>query len=551
MVIETRLNMLKIIKNNVIYFIIIMIQIVGILYWTNEKSNYYVDELYSLGYASSFTGVGDTARYIPLSDDWKFNNWTSNSDLKKYLTVSDDEKVTSLPFQMAVEKLLFSRSYFGWLNIAESLLGYTVITIRPGVVLNIMFLVITELVMVIFYSKMHIDKLIRYLSLGIFGLCGYVAGLAIYIRFYMYIVMLSMIMVLLHYFIWNNKSIRNIVLCELISAILAYLIYMNSELAIVYVGAMFVCFDIAFFICKKWKAFVSYSFMLFAGVVYLCKKTQWIDVLINTDNYSNDGILGMYSQHFANATFQSIKQGFLSQVKLLQYYYFDHFYIFILWVILLFILLCAAVKNRFIFDKQKVYKDSGFIITLMIVLISYSSFIAMAGMSEGRYYCFGFATFAIIFWYLVDRLVKQINDDKARNMTCFFMMALVIMSCFAPFQTRNIEYVYEQDRELSVVVNRYEELYTVIVPEIYDDGTISNPEVYDCIIHLADDACIYPINYRDYSYNNADFKAEFLLWNMASNKNVEEIISDLEDNGYSVEHIAENHVSSVYLCKLL
>ena len=59
--------MRKIVKNQEMnaekrrYFIfaaIIMIQVVVMLYWANEKSNFYIDELYSMGYASNLRAEG-------------------------------------------------------------------------------------------------------------------------------------------------------------------------------------------------------------------------------------------------------------------------------------------------------------------------------------------------------------------------------------------------------------------------------------------------------------------------------------------------------------
>lgn len=57
----------------IIFILIMFFQILTIVYWANEKCNYHVDELYSLGYASILTGKGDGAQYITMSPEFTFN----------------------------------------------------------------------------------------------------------------------------------------------------------------------------------------------------------------------------------------------------------------------------------------------------------------------------------------------------------------------------------------------------------------------------------------------------------------------------------------------
>lgn len=154
--------MRKIVKNQEMnaekrrYFIfaaIIMIQVVVMLYWANEKSNFYIDELYSMGYASNFTGRGDTERRISDGPEWQFNKWINNALFKEYLLVSEEEQIFQLSFTEAVQKMLTGRNYFGLLNIAESLVGYDFVSARPGIVLNILIFILTEIAFLLFMQK--------------------------------------------------------------------------------------------------------------------------------------------------------------------------------------------------------------------------------------------------------------------------------------------------------------------------------------------------------------------------------------------------------------
>ncbi len=103
-------------KYKIFYIIIILIQILVSLYWFNNKTNYFVDEYYSFGYASNFLGTEDTSTYITTSEAFKMNSWTGNYDLKKQLLVSDVESVLNLSFPDKVKIFLGKRNYFFILN---------------------------------------------------------------------------------------------------------------------------------------------------------------------------------------------------------------------------------------------------------------------------------------------------------------------------------------------------------------------------------------------------------------------------------------------------
>ena len=266
--------MRKIVKNQEMnaekrrYFIfaaIIMIQVVVMLYWANEKSNFYIDELYSMGYASNFTGRGDTERRISDGPEWQFNKWINNALFKEYLLVSEEEQIFQLSFTEAVQKMLTGRNYFGLLNIAESLVGYDFVSARPGIVLNILIFILTEIAFLLFMQKMKMELCSRYLALVMFGFSAFTIGFVEYIRFYIIVIMYFMWLLNLLYFVWTNEHMKKIIPAEIGILALTYLSYKNSELTLFF-GAFSLCFVIALVITKKWKRLISY---IITGAVLL------------------------------------------------------------------------------------------------------------------------------------------------------------------------------------------------------------------------------------------------------------------------------------------
>jgi len=68
-------------KNRYLCYLLIMaMQVLVMLYWGTQKQNYHIDELYSMGYANSFVGTGDTATYIvPVLNGNLKNGWKIRS----------------------------------------------------------------------------------------------------------------------------------------------------------------------------------------------------------------------------------------------------------------------------------------------------------------------------------------------------------------------------------------------------------------------------------------------------------------------------------------
>ena len=148
-------NRLKMNRNRamLIMVIIIILQVDTLLYWSSVKTSYHVDELYSMGYASSFTGQTYNSKYITTSKDFWFNKWISNSDLKEYIVMSDDESVFSAPFSVVMKKMVTGRNYMGLLNLAESLFGNGTISHRPGFILNVVFYILTDVFLYLLFKR--------------------------------------------------------------------------------------------------------------------------------------------------------------------------------------------------------------------------------------------------------------------------------------------------------------------------------------------------------------------------------------------------------------
>ena len=235
---------LKKTKNKVyiVYFIIVMLQLLTMLYWASQKENYYIDELYSMERAVSFADRGNVSYYIQLTDDWKMNEWMSNADLKKYLIVTDEEHLLNLPFLEIIKRLFTGRGYNGLLNIVTSLFGFNIVTARPGIALNMLLFIFMEFFLIRLMNKVSMKNHSKCMALAMFGFCGFMLGMVEYIRFYCMVMLLLIMILNLFYIAWTEDSLPRIIVTDIGIFALTLLSFKHSELTIPYFGAISFCF---------------------------------------------------------------------------------------------------------------------------------------------------------------------------------------------------------------------------------------------------------------------------------------------------------------------
>ena len=602
-----------------IYAFIMVLQIIVILYWGKIKTNYYVDEFFSMGYASSFTEKGDTAKWINTSPDYKFNEWIENAALKKYLLLSDEEKVFNVSPITVIHKFITKGNYYGFLNIAESIAGYDSVTSKPGLFLNILFFVLAELSLISLMKKMGFDEKVSCLSLAMFGFSSYVLSTAEYIRFYMMVIMLTVMMLNALYRLWNATSWRGIILSEFAAFIIAYIAYKNSELMLAFFGAFVGFLFISSFLCKKRRLVVSTIVLSLLGVAYIAISTDFISVLLYTNSY--DYVVGdalLYSCfNIVNSSLETVKNYLIWVKTLFETCYFGNYRIiymligaatlllvlanekdgkmlsafdikririreirigtvlaFACWgaiylfarkcgqgvrvsliVLLLIVLvgLAEAVGYKIRFQKISVSSDGMFVCILFGTAVIYTIFCGMCGYyGSWRYYCFGFTSFTITLWFIIDRVLKKSLFKEAKRPLLVVLAVFVVFNSLIPFKTRNIDFMYENEHEFISNVRNAQPLDVVLYTTTEDSAGRKRflfQDLYDCVNLLPAEAKIYLVNLGVYEYEQVDYPDEFMLWWHVS-IDMAAVLDDLALHGYEFVDLGADHGSHAYVCRL-
>ncbi len=590
-----------------IYIVIIVLQVLVILYWANVKVNYHIDELYSMGYASNFTHNGDIGQYITTSPDFKFGEWVSNSDLKKHLIVSETERASRLPAGTLLKKLITNRNYMILLNIAESIAGLSYVSSAPGLCLNLIFFVIAEVMLIRLMKKLDMDEKVRYLALFMFGFSGYMISAALYIRFYMLVIMIMLVILNCFYKLWISDNWKDIIFLEFAIVVLTYLSYKNSELTIPFFCSIMCGVIPALIITKKRKQlFVSLAVCML-GTIYVFTLTPIIEIMLHPETYENQMFVGV-SASFAihNSSISTITNYLIWVKELFEMLYFnsrtllyvflgvvtialiatnnkensngigDYFkrinpvvwLSFVIWIVILtiskemghgvfislLVLFCIVVIGLLQAFGRKLQlqeiinsPEAIFVSVIAVEAVLYTIFDAVCEFAIWRYYCFGFVSVIIVLWFLIDRILKRDFLKKANPKLIVVITAFVILNALATFLTRNVENIYEDEKVFVNSVRANSELDVVLVTA-YDEGVISRHDTYDCVNMIPETANVFITDIADYEYSKIDYPDDFMLWTHEG-RDISPILNDLSRNGYNIEDLGSDHCSKAYICR--
>lgn len=588
-------------RNILVYAVIIFLQLLVIMYWSNCKTNYHIDELFSMAYANDMFGVHGNPQYITESNEYVLEDWINVSDLKGYMSIPEEGKVFNVPLPRVIRSLLTERNYYGLLNIAESVVGSS----KAGVMMNCLFFIISAIALISLMRKLDMDGITSYLALAMFGFSVYLISAAEFIRFYMLIIMLLLILLNVCYRIWDSDKWRVVILNEIAVLILVYFSFMNSELVIPFFAVFWACFVITSFVLRKRKQFVTGVIVCVLGVLYIATQTRVFDVLLSpNDHRYNNGVWG-YS---GAAIIDNIKNistymimDFLMWIKsLFEYYYFasrplmylalavvticlivtfvpDKKYgidikkinpiaiaLFLFWLgifgasfilghgreisalvmfCILIIAFAQSVGFRFRLSALKFSSKSIYVLLLTITAIMSIIFGELCSFRIWRYYCYAFVSLAVVFWYAIDRVLKKPALTKSKHSLLITLTVVVIINAMLPFKTRNVEYIFEDEKGFIESINNLDGLDVVLLLSVSEGPSIHT--LYDCVNIIPDNTMMYVADLDQYKHDFMDYPDSFILW-AHSESDMDTVTDDLEASGYQVNEIGTTHCSRAF-----
>ena len=532
--------------------LIILIQTLCIVHWGNEKQNYYIDELFSMGYAQDFFAQREAKRYFHAAPDIVLQEWIDIRQIKHHLTVEPDETVDAHPLSVTLPRFFSFRSYFGLLNIAEGVLSPGEVSKKAGLTINLITFLLLQTVFYRFLGRLKVRDPIRWLALVFFGSGCLISGLAVFIRFYLITNLFLLLICDLHLIMWQTDKMAPFCLAEAGSFLLMLLSFHNSELTLVLSGSLVVLFTIGLTVRKRFlRAAVYGGPVLAGGFLYLFRHTSYIRLLTDLPSFlKQGGTQGTLASHVLSTTPAAVEAYLRDNlVPAYEESVFGARWLMTAFGIAFIVLLISAVLRLRDPDSDpdtfpKPGNRLGFMLILAGILAVYGIFMLMARFEDydhsSRYHSFGMVLFITLFWYAVDRLLSWEGEKTNRRRVLTALLAvLVVTQSVTVFTERKIPYLFPEDK---AALTSWQEVSTY--PQIIDWDNFFT--LYDAVAHIPDGTQTMLVT-RWTLGTIQEFPDAFVLWNTTGQDQIN-LIGTIHQRGYEVTHLGNTQLSSILLC---
>ena len=531
----------------VVLLIVMAVQVSMIWFWTMRKTNLFADELLSFGYAHSYTFDREDVVYIYETSDWEYETWVDNRALRDHLEVSEEESLLSQPPLTALSLLLNGRNYFGILNLLMSVLAPDSISIYPGVLLNILLFVVSQLLTYRIAKEMSGSCYAALFAVVMYGFSTMAVSITIFIRFYSLVTALFLGVIRLHQIMWRTKKPVVFELLTAASMALCFLAMKNSELVFILTGALIVSFSLTLLGKGQYRKALWYLLTTVpAGLYYAIKKTYYLDILLHPANYTEkkwpvdimtNSVLGMTPAVFVS---NAKKQFGVVATSLVGSRYLCWGFAGVL-LIMLGIRLARREKDPPEPPEDKCRRGCFWVIlgTTAIYLL----FAILTASPVNRYLSFVFPLISILLWCGIALLA---SDNAVRNWA--FLLCAALTVCGAVLQQavhHNYSYFYPGDKEAVEAVEDSGVQDTIFV---FSDVFAGEHAIYDFVNLLPDTARVYPVD-KEHDHVDADkCPDDLLIWTYKGTE-IDAYVEELTSGAFQITRIGRTHASDIYLAQ--
>nr|MCR4788458.1 hypothetical protein [Lachnospiraceae bacterium] len=188
------------------------------------------------------------------------------------------------------------------------------------------------------------------------------------------------------------------------------------------------------------------------------------------------------------------------------------------------------------------------VMALMTVGTSFAhaAFIALAYLDHIIYLSYSLVAFIPAFWYAIDKSFQKLDvKPERKRIVCAIPVVITVIGCLMPFVTRDIRFIFEDDRELVSAVSAYQDENPDANVVLMTKSKELQGDALDCIWQMDDDTNIYINDYEELEYTAGIYPDDFLLWT-ESYRDMSLFFDGLTEEGYSYSKLGEDHICIVY-----
>lgn len=338
----------------VFFCLLIFFQCLIMLYWTGQKKSYFIDEIYT------YRGAVDLCRQEPTNISWYYgrqqdnvaaeNVYTSNGEFMDCITVGDGESIVDQSLGDILKSVLTRNTYEVLLSALLSC-HRGIFSKWVPIVLNIIIFCIVQYTFYKIIMHLYCDHKMAAFLMCIYGISSGAAETILYIRHYEMFLLFSMLFTILMLKLLEKESVS--ILEVLLSLILIWFGFLNSEYMIIYAGVFMATFLAVCIKDKKWDTMRKFLCCYFGGAVgFLIKNFSWIENSL-MEKSENDQLYRALNKIF-DGDVASIRWMIKEYFQLL-WEYTESNIVFWAGIIILTIMLIKKGKAGYVLKNKKIY----------------------------------------------------------------------------------------------------------------------------------------------------------------------------------------------------
>ncbi|MDE7414895.1 MAG: hypothetical protein K2N44_01015 [Lachnospiraceae bacterium] len=548
-----KLEKIRINWGTAFFVILLAVQCLYMIYWGTQKGGYYVDEFFTYDNAHYISASTPSRVKLYDADYMEYNKWFPVSELKSTLTVQQEEALFHDSFSYNLNRLVQGNgnSYSSILHYVEAIFFEGELNWWSAISLNILFYIGTQILLYALVLRISSRQSSALLSMAMYGFCGMAVSMMVYVRFYMYAIMLLTLFTYLHVRMWESCDHKKNILWEVLSLPVLYLAFDVSPLCAGYGGAMIICFTIGLIISRRWLQAAYYAIpILGGGGIYAFFMTDYIDIFLNPQSSLDSGKLSAaassLTQNLATLNLQSLGGRIVDFSHIVCRYLFGHAVIVAAYLVIFVtaVLLYIRERHQSIRNSSRVVsEDAGhhgmeamtYILTGTVLIYAMLS-VALA-LTSIRYNSFIFPELAACSVLLITMWGKE---RQSRWIITGILSVAIVGEVFFTCSIPRIQNLYREDKQGVQAIREHSGIDSVVVDYKWDDKVM-----YECLAYTDENTQVMFVTDQDADYKGLK-RDTILLWQTV-NRGFD-VMDDLLEAGYTgIEEIGRTHESVVYL----
>lgn len=526
-------------------------------YWTEQKVSFMMDEVISFQRAHYWNNPDDyEVLYGPSR--WADETWVEGSLFRDECRIPEGGGALENPDGI-VDGLFSEVTYFGILNVVESLWYPEPLDKHAGIWINVVVLAATLALLYALLREMGISRAFSLLACAMYGTSGVVIGLVNYVRFYVLATFLMLFAVYLHAIMWNRRRLLVDVACTVASFWLLYFAIRNTQLATVVCAALALTFSFGLLLSRRFLEFFCYTVpVAVAGYVVTVVKEDYFRVILNIGAYASGEIQSGNRRHdvansILSATGESVGKRLEEYAGWVFDYLFGHPRLAFLFAVMVAVLAVLALARQRLEpaggpgagedDRAQEGGDAprqrGFVWVVLLTALLYTLALAVANREFPRYLSPVFPLYAVALWKCLDHLAEGMAD---RRVVTALLAALVVACGVCTSTLHQFEYIYLEDLPLKQRLEAYDDADVILL-----SCSGNKHYVFDFTDWCDDDTRIYMISPGHHAIDPEELSDEALVW-MARGVDPSPYITELTAAGYETLFVGRDHCSDVYVC---